>query len=63
MRSTLVGHMKADARLVIRGRHRKARALSLPEHGTRSDMRSQRFSESGTKEREFQRRGSGKEVL
>ena len=35
--------MKADARLVIRGRHRKALVLSLPQRGTRSDMRSQRF--------------------
>ena len=54
--STLVGPMKVNAKLVTRRKVQKSTGFIIVQNGTRSDGRSQRLSESGSKKREPLRR-------
>ena len=47
--STLVGQMKVNVKLVTRRKAQKSTGFTVAENGTRSDGRSQRLSESGSK--------------
>ena len=62
--STLVGEMKVSAKHVTRRKAQRSTGSTTAQNGTRSDVRSQRLSVSGSKKRELRRKsGSGKEVL
>ena len=61
--SILVGQMKVSAKHVTKRKAQKRTGSTIVQSGTRSDVRSQRLSESGSKKREPQRSGSGEEVL
>ena len=62
--SILVGQMKVSAKHVTKRKAQKSSGSTIAQNGTRSDVRSQRLSESGSTKRELRRRsGSGKEAL
>ena len=50
--STLVGQMKVSAKHVTRRKAQTSTGFTIAQNGTRSDGRSQRLSESGSKKRE-----------
>ena len=61
---TLVGQVKVNVKLVTRRKAQKSTGSTIAQNGTSSDGRFQRYSESGSKKRQPQKRsGSGKEVL
>ena len=56
--------MKVSVKLVIKRKAQKSTGSTIAQNGTRSEGRSKRLSESGSKKREPRRRsGSGKDVL
>ena len=62
--SVVVGQMKVSAKHVTMRKAQKSTGCTIAQNGTRSDVRSQRLSEGGSKKRKLQRRsGSGKEVF
>ena len=62
--STLVGQMNVSAKHVTKRKAQKNTGSIVAQNGTRSDVRSQRLAESGSKKREPQRRsGNDKEVF
>ena len=62
--STWVGQMKVSAKHVTKRKAQKSAGSTIAKKGTRSDVRSQKLSESGSRKQELQRRnGSGKKGI
>ena len=60
----LIGRTPVNVKLARKRKEQKSTGYTTAQNGAKSDERFQKFSESGSKKREPQRRsGSGKEVL